>query len=96
MTIHPLLQQAFAQGRALKVISGLNNFNAERVAATVTAAQQGGATFVDIAADADLVRLARQLTNLPICVSAVEPEKLRAAVAAGADLIEIGNFDSFY
>jgi len=50
------LQQAFAQGRALKVISGLNNFNAERVAATVTAAQQGGATFVDIAVDADLVR----------------------------------------
>ncbi len=96
MTIHPLLQQALAQGRALKVISGLNNFNAERVAATVTAAQQGGATFVDIAADADLVRLARQLTKLPICVSAVEPEKLRAAVAAGADLIEIGNFDSFY
>lgn len=96
MTMHPLLQRAFEQGRALKVISGLNNFDSKRVAATVTAAQRGGATFVDIAADADLVRLARKLTNLPICVSAVEPEKFLEAVAAGADLIEIGNFDSFY
>ncbi len=96
MTMHPLLQQAFDRGRALKVISGLNNFDAKRVAATVTAADRGGATFVDIAADADLVRLVRQLTKLPICVSAVEPEKFVTAVAAGADLIEIGNFDSFY
>ncbi|MEO8893288.1 MAG: DUF561 domain-containing protein, partial [Coleofasciculaceae cyanobacterium] len=36
------------------------------------------------------------LTNLPICVSAVEPQKFVSAVQAGADLIEIGNFDSFY
>jgi len=33
---------------------------------------------------------------LPICVSAVEPELFVACVEAGADLIEIGNFDSFY
>jgi hypothetical protein len=31
-----------------------------------------------------------------VCVSAVEPELLVMAVDAGADLIEIGNFDSFY
>ena len=90
------LQRAFDQGRALKVISGLQNFAADRVAAVVTAADRGGATFVDIAADADLVRLAKQLTALPICVSAVDPHQLAMAVAAGADLIEIGNFDSFY
>jgi hypothetical protein len=90
------LRQAFASGRVLKVISGLNNFDRQRVAATVKAADLGGATFVDIAADPDLVRLARQLTNLPICVSAVEPALFVAAVEAGADLIEIGNFDSFY
>jgi hypothetical protein len=29
-------------------------------------------------------------------VSAVDPDLLLAAVAAGADLVEIGNFDSFY
>ncbi|MBD0285934.1 MAG: DUF561 domain-containing protein, partial [Flavisolibacter sp.] len=51
---------------------------------------------VDIAADADLVRLAKGLTGLPVCVSAVEPDKFVSATQAGADLIEIGNFDSFY
>jgi len=65
------------------------------LAATVRAAEQWR-YFVDIAADSDLIQLSRQLTNLPICVSAVEPERFVKAVAAGADLIEIGNFDSFY
>jgi len=96
MTIHPVLQRAFDQGPALKIISGLNNFDRERVVAIVRAAELGGATFVDIAADSNLVKLTRQLTNLPICVSAVELEQFVKAVASGADLIEIGNFDSFY
>ncbi|BAZ01575.1 hypothetical protein NIES37_55780 [Tolypothrix tenuis PCC 7101] len=96
MTMHSSLQRAFANRCVLKAISGLNNFDSDRVAATIKAADLGGATFVDIAADADLVKLAKTLTNLPICVSAVEPEKFLQAVAAGADLIEIGNFDSFY
>jgi thiamine monophosphate synthase len=94
--MHPTLQKAFDQYRVLKIISGLNNFDAKNVAATVKAADRGGATFVDIAAEPDLVRLVRSLTNLPICVSAVEPHKFVSAIAAGADLIEIGNFDSFY
>jgi hypothetical protein len=94
--IHTTLQQAFSHRTALKVISGLNNFDCDRVATIVKAAELGGATFVDIAADVDLVRLVKNLINLPVCVSAVEPEKFVAVVAAGADLIEIGNFDSFY
>jgi len=96
MTIHPQIAQAFAQKNALKVISGLNNFDSARVATIVKAAELGGATFVDIAADSTLVRNIRQLTDLPICVSAVEPNLFVDAVKAGADLIEIGNFDSFY
>lgn len=96
MTMHPTLQQAFDQKRVLKVISGLNNFDAKNVVAIVKAAERGGATFVDIAADSDLVRLVSSLTNLPICVSAVDPKLFVSAVQAGADLIEIGNFDSFY
>lgn len=94
--MHPHLQSAVAQRRAIKIISGLNNFDIAHVTAVVKAAEQGGATFVDIAADADLIRTVRQSIQLPICVSAVEPEKFVEAVAAGADLIEIGNFDSFY
>jgi deoxyribose-phosphate aldolase len=94
--MHPSLQRAFSNRSVLKVISGLNNFNGDRVAAIVKAAEVGGATFVDIAADAGLVQLVKSLINLPVCVSAVEPEKFVTAVAAGADLIEIGNFDCFY
>ncbi|NET09647.1 MAG: DUF561 domain-containing protein [Merismopedia sp. SIO2A8] len=96
MTIHSTLQSAFAQKCALKIISGLTNFDPDHVTTIVRAADRGGATFVDIAASADLVRIVRPLTKLPICVSAVEPEKFVPAVAAGADLIEIGNFDAFY
>lgn len=90
------LQQAFEQRKALKVISGLMNFDAQRVASIVKAATQGGATFVDIAADPNLVSMVRSLTALPICVSAVEPQKFVPCVDAGANLIEIGNFDAFY
>lgn len=92
----PLLIKAFTTQSALKVISGLNNFDAERVAAIVRAAELGGATFVDIAASPALVQMCRQLITLPICVSAVDPQLLAESVQAGADLVEIGNFDSFY
>ena len=96
MTINLQLQRALAMGQTLKVISGLNNFDAARVTAVVKAAEVGGATFVDIAADPELVRQCKALVQLPLCVSAVEPEKFVSAVDAGADLVEIGNFDSFY
>ena len=82
MTIHPHINTALAQGHALKIISGLTNFDMANVLAVAKAAQQGGARFVEI--------------DLPICVSAIDPEAFLAPVAAGANLIEIGNFDAFY
>ena len=89
-------RESFHRGQALKIIAGLTNFDRQSVARTVKAAHLGGATFLDIAADAELVRLAKSLTDLPICVSAVAAEDFLEPVAAGADLIEIGNFDAFY
>jgi hypothetical protein len=91
------LQAALAERRALKVIAGLNNFDASSVARVARAAAAGAADLIDIACDAALVRLVREVApGLPVCVSAVEPELFVAAVAAGADMVEIGNFDSFY
>jgi hypothetical protein len=87
---------ALARRRALKVISGLNNFDPVSVQRVVRAAQQGKATWVDIAAQPELVSLVRGEIDLPICVSAVDPLLLVNAVQAGADLVEIGNYDSFY
>jgi hypothetical protein len=43
-----------------------------------------------------LVALAASVSGLPICVSAVDPELFPAAVAAGAAMVEIGNYDAFY
>ncbi|KAF2305415.1 hypothetical protein GH714_005064 [Hevea brasiliensis] len=77
----------FHERRALKIISGLHNFNKENVASVVTAADKGGATHVDIACDPELVKLASSLTSLPVCVSSVDPEAFLAAVEAGALMI---------
>ncbi|XP_065879780.1 uncharacterized protein ycf23-like [Euphorbia lathyris] len=86
----------FHERRALKIISGLQNFNRDNVASVVIAADKGGATHVDIACDPELVKLATTLTSLPVCVSSVDPAAFPAAVEAGAMMVEIGNYDSFY
>lgn len=90
------LVNAFSNRSALKIISGLQNFDRDSVKMVVQAADRGGATFVDIAADPELIAIAKANCSLPICVSAVEAHKLAEAVAHGADLVEIGNYDSYY
>lgn len=86
----------FINGNALKVISGLQNFDSISVQNVANAAYVGGASHVDIACDAKLVSLVKSKINIPICVSSIVPSQFVEAVAAGADMIEIGNFDSFY
>jgi len=91
------LRHALAEQRLLKVIAGLSCFEAAAVERVARAAAAGGADLVDIACDAQLVALVRSICpELPVCVSAVDPELFAAAVAAGAAMVEIGNFDSFY
>ncbi len=79
-----------------KVIAGLNNFDQSSVARIARAARHGGADLLDVACDPDVVRLALEVSGLPICVSAVEPHLFEMALDAGASMVEIGNFDSFY
>lgn len=90
------LRMALAEKRALKVIAGLTNFDAASVERISRAAGLGGADLIDVACDAELVQLAASVSGLPICVSAVDPELFPAAVAAGAAMVEIGNYDAFY
>jgi hypothetical protein len=91
-----LLRLALEERRALKVIAGLTNFDAASVERISRAAGMGGADLIDVACDPALVQLAAEVSGLPICVSAVDPELFPAAVAAGAALVEIGNYDAFY
>ena len=95
-TLPVSLQKSIQNRSLLKVISGLNNFNPESVFRISKAAGLGGADLVDIACDPELVELAGEASNIPICVSSVEPKLFPDAVKAGASIIEIGNFDSFY
>jgi len=64
MTMHHNLARAFAEKNALKIISGLNNFNLNHVTSVVKAAEAGGATFVDIAAEPTLVKTIRNLKKM--------------------------------
>ena len=91
------LQRSLEQRSALKVIAGLMNFDTSSVARVARAAGHGGADLIDVACDPELVSLAiRESGGVPVCVSSVEPEQFPAAVAAGAVMVEIGNFDAFY
>ncbi len=90
------LHKSIQNRSLLKVISGLSNFNPESVSLIAKAAGHGGADLLDIACEPKLVELAAEVSNVPVCVSSVEPRLFPNAVKAGASMIEIGNFDSFY
>ncbi|WP_320668380.1 DUF561 domain-containing protein [Prochlorococcus sp. MIT 1307] len=92
----PALQQSLEQRSLLKVIAGLSNFDPVSVEMVARAAGGGGADLLDVACEPDLVHLAIHASGLPVCVSAVEPDLFPKAIEAGAAMIEIGNFDSFY
>nr|UNJ15677.1 hypothetical protein [Cyanidiaceae sp.] len=85
-----------ANRRAIKVISGLTNLNYEHVLTIAKASQQCCVSYVDIAAEPRLVKVVKAHVNIPICVSGVEIQSIYNAVLAGADLIEIGNYESLY
>ena len=89
-------KRALSEKRAVKIIAGIDNFDAERVAKVVLAADKAGASAVDICADPDIITMAKDLTDLPIFVSSTKPEELLHAAVLGADAIELGNFDALY
>ncbi len=90
------IQEELSCKTLLKVISGLSNFETQSVKKISEAAFVGGADLVDIACKPELVESAIEISSLPICVSSVEPKLFINSVKAGATLIEIGNYDSFY
>lgn len=91
-----LTLRPFVQKNALKVISGLQNLDRSVVGNVAWAASNGGASHVDIACDVELIKMAKSVCSIPVCVSSIVPADFVAAVRAGADMVEIGNFDGFY
>lgn len=90
------LLNAIENKNLVKAISGIANFDIDSVSQVVRAATVANATAVDVAARADIVRTAKQLSNLPVFASSVDPQELAIAVANGADVAEVGNFDMLY
>ena len=89
-------KRALNEKRAVKIIAGIDNFDADSVKKVVLAASNSGASAIDICANPEIVSMARDLTDLPLFVSSTEPEELAHAVALGADAVEVGNFDALY
>ena len=89
-------KQALNEKRAVKIIAGIDNFDADRVRNVVMAAEQAGASAVDICADREIISMVREMTNMPIFVSSIKPQDLAMSIAMGADAIELGNFDALY
>ena len=82
-----------AAKRAVKIIAGIDNFDIDRVKSVVIAADRAKASAVDVSANEEIIKMAKENTTLPVFVSSIVPEDLAMAVKAGADAIEIGNFD---
>ena len=82
--------------RAVKIIAGIDNFDMDRVRNVVIAADKAGASAVDVAAKEEIIKMAKETTSLPVFVSSIVPQDLAMAVKAGADAIEVGNFDALY
>jgi len=96
MNMREQLRNAISQKRFVKVIAGIDNFDAEKVRSVVLAAEKGGANAVDVSASEDIIKMAKETTTLPVFVSSVNPEELAMAAQHGADALEIGNFDALY
>ena len=91
-----LFRQALDEKRAVKIISGIDNFDVNSVRNVVISAETAGASAVDICADREIVSMVREMTDMPVFVSSIKPEELAMAVSMGADAIELGNFDALY
>nr|UAD87766.1 hypothetical protein [Gracilaria textorii] len=90
------LQQKISKQKAVKIITGLNNFSIDSIVKIVKAAEIGQASYVDIAANPKIISIVKSVTSFPICVSSIEPLELLNCVMEGADIVEIGNFDVLY
>lgn len=90
------LYSHFKEKKAVKVIAGINNTKISEIVKIAYAAQLANVSYLDVCANTELVKLLKSLFYLPICVSSIEPIDIYNCVVAGADIVEVGNYDSFY
>lgn len=96
MSLPSKVEYQLYKKQVLKVVIGLNNFSVSKVMKKVQAAEIGEATYIDIAANTSILSEIKRKSLLPVCVSSIDPSELSCCWKAGADILEIGNFDVFY
>lgn len=79
----------------LKVIAGIENFDAQNIQEVAQAAD-GVAAAIDLSTDEASVRWVKENTQLTIFVSSLEPKALAESVDWGTDWVELGNFQPLY
>ena len=96
MTISSKISSDFDKQSALKVITGLNNFNIPQIKQMALASEIAKVTYLDIVADTDIIKEVESVSKIPICVSAVKSKELLKCQKTGVNILEIGNYDCFY
>ena len=91
-----LFKQHLDQKCAVKIISGINNFDIKKAEMVVKAASMAKASAVDVSANEEIIKMALETTSLPVFVSSINPFELAGAVKLGDVAIEIGNYDALY
>jgi 2-keto-3-deoxy-6-phosphogluconate aldolase len=87
---------ALKNRNAVKVIAGIANLDLDNILQVAHAAEAAGAHAIDVAAHPQIVEAVREVTSAIIFASSVEPKALASAVVAGAEAVELGNFDALY
>jgi Protein of unknown function (DUF561) len=96
MILNKKLKNALNRHEVLKIITGIDNFNLNDIIIRSKEAELGGATYVDIAANINILHELKQVSHLPVCVSSINSNELLTCFKSGADILEVGNFDIFY
>ncbi|MBR1680639.1 DUF561 domain-containing protein [bacterium] len=97
-----MFKQAMNEKRALKVMSGINNWDLEIVEMIVSSAIESKATAIDVAAKEEVLELSQRLisesnSDIMLMASSIIPMELANAVNLhNVDAIELGNFESLY
>lgn len=81
---------------SIKLITGLDNLHCLTVIKKVQAGVIGGISYVDVAANLEILNEIWQMVDISICVSSISMCNLVKCIKSNVDYVEIGNYDIFY
>lgn len=89
-----IFKRHLEEKRAIKISSGMENYDIEFIKQIIYSSQYAKASAIEVPFDENIISVAMNTSSLPVFVSSLFPEKLKVAIDLGVDAIEIGNFKS--